>query len=214
GTVAYLSAPGLVEQFAHPVPGGDVCTAIALDPGLLASLAGRDPVAATGVLRMDAASELAMRSLTVMARRGDPDGSLAEHVIGFAASLLARRRRERTGGGRPATAAAGRRVVSQAQAALAADPRLGLVPLSRVNRLLAAPPQARVHPAHPGGCEPVPEPAAGQPGAGAGRRGRARPRRARRGSRLRRSRASEQDGPGRDGPHAQFAARRIPRGRV
>jgi AraC-like DNA-binding protein len=132
GTVAYLSAPGLVEQFAHPVPGGDVCTAIALDPGLLASLAGGDPVAANGVLPMDAASELAMRRLTAMARRGDPEGSLAEHVIGFAACLLARRLPERTGSGRPATAAARRRVVSQAKAALAADPRLGLVELSRV----------------------------------------------------------------------------------
>ena len=131
GTVAYLSAPGLVEQFAHPVPGGDVCTAIALDPGLLASLASGDP-AANGVLPMDAASELAMRRLTAMARRGDPEGSLAEQVIGFAASLLARRLPERAGSGRPATAAARRRVVSQAQAALAADPRLGLVALSRV----------------------------------------------------------------------------------
>jgi AraC-like DNA-binding protein len=80
---------------------------------------------------MDASSELAMRRLTAMARHGDPDGSLAEHVIGFTASLLARRLPERTGSGRPATAAARRRAVSQAKAALAADPRLGLVALSR-----------------------------------------------------------------------------------
>jgi AraC-like DNA-binding protein len=131
GTVAYLSAPGLVEQFAHPIPGGDVCTAIALDPGLLASLAGGDPAAAHGVLPMDAASELAMRSLTAQARHGDPAASLAEHVVGFAASLLARKLPERVGSGRPATAAARQRVVSQAKAALAADPRLGLVALGR-----------------------------------------------------------------------------------
>jgi AraC-like DNA-binding protein len=104
----------------------------ALDPGVLASLAGGDPAATHGVLPMDAASELAMRRLTAIARHRDPEGSLAEHVIGFAASLLARRLPERTGSGRPATAAARRRVVSQAKAALAADPRLGLVELSRV----------------------------------------------------------------------------------
>jgi AraC-like DNA-binding protein len=132
GTVAYLSAPGLVEQFAHPIPGGDVCTAIALDPGLFASLVGGDPTAAHGVLPMDAASEMAMRHLTALARRGDPEGSLAEHVIGFAANLLTRRLPERTGSGRPATAAAQRRVVARAKAALAADPRLGLVALGRV----------------------------------------------------------------------------------
>jgi AraC-like DNA-binding protein len=80
---------------------------------------------------MDAASELAMRRPTAMARRGDPEGGLAEHVIGLL-PRCSRRLPERTGSGRPATAAARRRVVSQAQAALAADPRLGLVALSRV----------------------------------------------------------------------------------
>lgn len=132
GTVAYLTAPGLVGHFAHPVPGGDTCTAITLDPALLASLAGGDPPAAHAALPMDAASELAMRRLTALARRGDPAGSLTEQVIRFAAALLARRLPERIGSGRPATAAARQRVVSQARAALAADPRLGLVALGRV----------------------------------------------------------------------------------
>jgi hypothetical protein len=40
GTVAYLSAPGVVQQIAHPISGGDACTAIRLAPGLLAGLAG------------------------------------------------------------------------------------------------------------------------------------------------------------------------------
>jgi hypothetical protein len=121
GTVAYLSAPGLVEQFAHPLPGGDVCTAISFAPSLLGSLTGGDPAAAHAVLPMDAASELALRRLTALARRGYPGGSLAEQVIRLAAALLARRLPERIGSGRPATAAARRRVVSQAKAALAAD---------------------------------------------------------------------------------------------
>jgi AraC-like DNA-binding protein len=132
GTVAYLSAPGLVGQFAHPLPGGDICTAITLGESLLASLAGGDPAAAHAVLPMDAASELAMRRLTAQARHGDPGGSLAEHVVRFAAALLARRLPERVASGHPATEAARRRAVSQAKAALAADPRLGLVALGRV----------------------------------------------------------------------------------
>jgi hypothetical protein len=47
---------------------------------------------------------------------------LSERVIRFAAALLARKLPERAVSGRPATAAARRRVVSQAMAALAADP--------------------------------------------------------------------------------------------
>jgi AraC-like DNA-binding protein len=132
GTVAYLSAPGLAEQFAHPLPGGDACTAITLEEPLLASLTGGDPAAAHGVLPMDAASELAMRRLTAQARHGDPGGSVAEHVIRFASAVLARRMPERVASGSPSTAAARRRAVSQAKAALAADPRLGLVALGRV----------------------------------------------------------------------------------
>jgi AraC-like DNA-binding protein len=132
GTVAYLSTPGLVGRFAHPLPGGDTCTAITLEESLVASLAGGDPAAAQAVLPMDAASELAMRRLTAQARHADPGGSLAEHVVRFASAVLARRLPERVASGRPGTAAARRRAVSQAKAALAADPRLGLVALGRV----------------------------------------------------------------------------------
>jgi len=132
GSVAYLSAPGTVEEFAHPVPGGDVCTAIRFDPGLLAALSGGDPDLADPALPMDAASELALRQVTGLARAGDPGGSLTERVARLASGLLARRFPDRVASGRPATAAARRRLVSQARAALAADPRLGLIELSRV----------------------------------------------------------------------------------
>ena len=130
--MAYLSAPGLVERFAHPLPGGDTCTAITLEESLLASLAGGDPAGAHAVLPMDAASELVMRRLTAQARDGDPGGGLAEHVVRFASAVLARRMPERVGSGSPATAAARRRAVSQAKAALAADPALRLITLGRV----------------------------------------------------------------------------------
>ena len=132
GTVAYLSTPGQAEQYAHPIPGGDVCTGIWFSPSLLATLTGPDPAAAHALLPMDAASEFALRRITALALRGDPDGSLAERVVRFAAALFARGLPERAVSGRPATAAAWRRAVSQAKAALAADPRLGLIALGRV----------------------------------------------------------------------------------
>jgi AraC-like DNA-binding protein len=131
GSVAYLGAPGTVEEFAHPVPGGDACTVIGFEPALIAALDGGDPELSHPALPVDAASELALRQLAGLARDGDPDGSLAERVTQVASCLLARRFPDRVGSGRPATAAARRRLVGQAKAALAADLRLGLIGLSR-----------------------------------------------------------------------------------
>lgn len=59
GTGAYLSAPGMVEQFAHPVTGGDICAVVHFDPWLIAALGGGDPDLAHPALPMDAASEFA-----------------------------------------------------------------------------------------------------------------------------------------------------------
>jgi AraC-like DNA-binding protein len=130
GSVAYLSAPDSVVQFAHPLAGGDVCTAIWLSEGLLGSLAGGDPAVSDPALPMDPVSELALRRLTVTARRC-PAGDLAEQVVRLAAALLARRAPERVGSGRPATAAARRLLVRRAQIEILADPVAGLVELGR-----------------------------------------------------------------------------------
>ncbi len=129
-TVAYLSAPGVVEQFAHPVAGGDVCTAIHLSPLLLADLAGGDPFVTSLALPIDADGELALRQLTVLARRGDVSGLLAEHLVRTLTSLLARRYPGRVASGRPTTALARRRMVNQARAAMLADPGIGLIELA------------------------------------------------------------------------------------
>jgi len=131
GSVAYLSDPGSVEQFAHPVAGGDVCTAIWLSEALLAQLAGGDPVVSSPALPMDGASELALRRLTANARRGDLAGQLAEQVVRLVAALLARDAPERVASGRPATAAVQRLLVQRAQASLLADPAVGLIELGR-----------------------------------------------------------------------------------
>jgi AraC-like DNA-binding protein len=132
GSVAYLGAPGTVEEFAHPVRDGDACTVIGFDAGLIAELDGGDPELSHPALPVDAASELALRQLARLARDGDPDGSLAERVVRLTSSLLARRFPDRVGSGGPATASARSRLVGQAKAALAADLQLGLVALSRL----------------------------------------------------------------------------------
>jgi AraC-like DNA-binding protein len=131
GTVAYLSAPGTVEQFAHPVAGGEICAVVRFDPWLIAALGGGNPDLAHPALPMDAASEFALRHLTRLARLGDPDGSLAERVTRLTCGLLARRLPGRARRGRPATTAARQRLADQAKAVLAGDPRIGLVGLSR-----------------------------------------------------------------------------------
>jgi AraC-like DNA-binding protein len=131
GTVAYLSAPGTVEEFAHPVAGGDACMVIGFAPELIASLSGGDPGLCHPALPMDPASELAWRRMIRLARLGDPDGGLAERAVRLASGMLARGFPDRAQSGRPPTLAARRRLVDQAKAALAADPRLGLMALSR-----------------------------------------------------------------------------------
>jgi AraC-like DNA-binding protein len=130
GTVAYLSAPGIIEQFAHPVGGGDVCTAIYLSPSLMADLAGGDPAISSPALPIDACSELALRQLTAFARRGDAGGFLTEHLVRTLASLVARRHPGRVASGRPATARARGRMVNRARAAMRADPSVGLIELA------------------------------------------------------------------------------------
>jgi AraC-like DNA-binding protein len=131
GSVADLNAPGSVERFAHPVAGGDICTAIVLSAGLLAGLAGGDPFVSEPAVPMDAASEVAVRQLSVAARRGDPAGEVAERVVRLVAALLARRQPERVASGRPATAAARRLLVGRAWEAMLAEPAVGLVELAR-----------------------------------------------------------------------------------
>jgi AraC-like DNA-binding protein len=85
-TVAYLSQPGVEEQFAHPV-GGDVCTSIAIAPA-------RWEVLCTEVARssfyVDARVDLAHRRLLATAKQGDPDYALAEQLLGLLAATVGR----------------------------------------------------------------------------------------------------------------------------
>src|SRR5262245_21880162 len=86
----------MVEQFAHPFPGGDACTAIHLSPSLLASLTGGDPSFSAPASPMDMPAEVAQANLIHVAHADeDTDGALAERVVRLAATLLARRHPDR-----------------------------------------------------------------------------------------------------------------------
>lgn len=132
GTTAYLSSPGVEESFTHPIVGGDVCTAIHFAPSLLATLTGGDPYVSVPLLPLGPRDHAAIGRLTALARSGhDPNGTLAEQLLAFAANVLSRRWPSREGSGRPATVAVRQKLVDQARTALHDDPALGLVELGR-----------------------------------------------------------------------------------
>lgn len=125
-TTGYLMAPGETEEFAHPVDGGDACTAIRLSPAFVASLAD-DPSLGIPDLPMDPASHRVIRHVSALSDHGDP----AEALVLATAGLLARRVPGRVAAGRPGTGAARRRLVDSARQILHAEPRTGVIELAR-----------------------------------------------------------------------------------
>jgi AraC-like DNA-binding protein len=81
-TLAYLSASGTEEQYAHPA-GGDVCTVIALHPGLWRSLTGDPPRLERSTVYVDARVDLAHRRVLAAARGGDVEFGVAEELLGL-----------------------------------------------------------------------------------------------------------------------------------
>lgn len=135
----YVSVPGEEEQFAHPA-GGDVCTAVWVEPALWRSVVGEGPPARS-VLHVDAAVELAHRRLvarggaagTASAARASVAGgpSAADVAFGMAEALV---RLVASTQDRPLPGVEDRAAVSAARAAIVADhpDSRGLVPLARL----------------------------------------------------------------------------------
>lgn len=73
-TVGYIGGPGEEEGFAHPA-GGDICTAVTIEPELLE--AAMNPRA----VYVDARVELAHRRVLAAAAAGDVDCALTEELI-------------------------------------------------------------------------------------------------------------------------------------
>lgn len=142
---AYVSRPGEEERFAHPLDGGDACTAIVLDDALRAALLEGDPDRPLAAcVEIGSSLELRHRLLLAALRRGE---DADEHAIALAAGVL-----ERLGAPRSQPRPGERRrraLADDAREALAVDPGLGLPALAR--QVGAAPHHlSRVFKAHTG----------------------------------------------------------------
>jgi AraC-like DNA-binding protein len=129
GAESVLERPGDEQEVAHPIEGGDACTAIALSEGLVASLYGGDPGLPTGTATTPPAVDLAARRL-IASRDRDPFEE-SERAIVLLASVVEDHAPERVRSCRPATDRARRRVVDDAREVLASHPSVGLVELAR-----------------------------------------------------------------------------------
>jgi AraC-like DNA-binding protein len=85
-TVAYLSAPGDEQRFAHPA-GGDMCTSITVAPWLWQTLAGERARRHGSGVYVDARLHLAHRRV-LAARGADHDYSLVEELLGLLAAAI------------------------------------------------------------------------------------------------------------------------------
>lgn len=129
--VVYFERPGDEQEIAHPVAGGDACTAVWFSDELLASMSGGAPALPAAPAFTGPDIDLAHRLLVSHCRgESDPfEGS--ERVVVLAASVLERAGQPGVDSGRPATDAARRRAVEDTREALATDQSLSLVDLAR-----------------------------------------------------------------------------------
>jgi AraC-like DNA-binding protein len=130
-TVAYCVNPGEEERYDHPHPDGDDCTALSLDPDLIARLWGGDPTLPAQPLPTAPALDVEHRLLLAAAGRGGDPHALVERAIALTASLLATADRRRVAAGRPQTAHRRRALVDSAREVLAAEPERSLPELGR-----------------------------------------------------------------------------------
>jgi AraC-like DNA-binding protein len=130
--VAYCMNPGEEERYDHPQPGGDDCTWLRLEPGLVATLAGGgDPALPAGPIPTDGEIDLRHRLLLAAGRRGADPHELVERAIAVAARVLACVDPRPVQSGRPATARARRRAADGVREALSADLERSLPDLAR-----------------------------------------------------------------------------------
>jgi AraC-like DNA-binding protein len=129
-TRAYGINPGQAQRYDHPHDHGDDCTAITLEPSLLASLWGGDPTLPSEPLPSSPAVDLEHRLLLAAGRRGEDAHELTERAIRLAAAALEQADARRVAAGRPATVRERRRLADAAHEALAADPDRALPALA------------------------------------------------------------------------------------
>jgi AraC-like DNA-binding protein len=129
-TVAYCVNPGEEERYDHPHPDGDDCTALSLDPDLIARLWGGDPTLPAGPLPTAPALDVEHRLLLAAAGRGDDPHELVERAISLTARVLESADRRRVAAGRPDSARRRRALVDSARQVLATEPERSLPDLA------------------------------------------------------------------------------------
>jgi AraC-like DNA-binding protein len=125
----YCVSPGQEERYDHPHR-GDECTAIRLQPGLLASLWGGGPSVPSTPLVSSSTVDLEHRLLLAASRRGEDPHEVVERTISLSAAALESAEPARVAAGRPATARARRALADDARVALVADPDRPLTDLA------------------------------------------------------------------------------------
>jgi AraC-like DNA-binding protein len=129
-TRAYCMNPGEQQRYDHPHPYGDDCTAVRLDPSLLASLWGGDPTLPSVPVPSSPRIDLEHRLLLAASRRREDPHELVERAIGLTAASLEQADPSRVAAGRPATVQARRALTDATHEALAADPDRSLLELA------------------------------------------------------------------------------------
>jgi AraC-like DNA-binding protein len=130
-SAVFFVNPGEEQRYDHPHSGGDDCTALSLEPALLASIWGGDPALPVEPLHSSPRLDLEHRRLLADSRRrADPD-ELGERAIVLVAKALECSDLSRSQSGRPPTNQARRALVEGAREALAADPGQSLPALAR-----------------------------------------------------------------------------------
>lgn len=130
-TLGYCMNPGEEQRYDHPHDHGDDCTSLFMDPELVASIWGGDPLLPCEPLPTSPRIDIEHRALLSAARRGvDPD-ELFERTIVLSASALEQVEERRVAAGRPVSTRARRAVADGAREILAASPERSLPELAR-----------------------------------------------------------------------------------
>jgi AraC-like DNA-binding protein len=130
-TLAYCENPGAEQRVDHPHDDGDDCTALTLEPPLVASVWGGDPSLPAGPLPTSPEIDLQHRLLLAAGGRGADPHELYERALALLARTLERCDPRRVAAGRPATVRARLALADGAREALAADPGRSLPDLAR-----------------------------------------------------------------------------------
>jgi AraC-like DNA-binding protein len=130
-TVAYCVNPGQEQRYDHPHGHGDNCTALLLQPGLVASLWGGESELPSGPLPTLPDIDLEHRLLLRAGRGGTDPDEVVERAIDLTARSLEQVDRPRIAAGRPATFRARHALADGVREALAENPGRSLSDLAR-----------------------------------------------------------------------------------